>query len=108
MKILFTFGGIPHYLHALLNKLSSKSLDITVVTPQSGTATIGQGVKLVEATGYKNISILEKKMFYGKSGFPDLDNVVIKEQPDILVLGWPYFLQVFFQPSLLLLFLSFS
>ena len=100
MKILFTFGGIPHYLDALLNKLSSKSLDITVVTPQSGTATIGQGVKLVEATGYKNISILEKKMFYGKSGFPDLDNVVIKEQPDILVLGWPYFLQVFFQPSL--------
>ena len=47
MKILFTFGGIPHYLDALLNKLSSKSLDITVVTPQSGTATIGQGVKLV-------------------------------------------------------------
>ena len=46
MKVLFTFGGIPHYLNALLEKLYKKGVDIVVVTPQKGNATIGQGVKL--------------------------------------------------------------
>ena len=39
-------------------------------------------------------------MYYGKSGFPALPDIIADERPDIVVLGWPYFLQVFFQPSL--------
>lgn len=101
MKVLFTFGGITHYLDALLNKLSEKGLEIVTITPQNDNVTIGKGVKLVEAKGYKNIALLEKKMWYGKSALLGLTNVVKEEQPDIIVLGWPYFLQIFFQPSLL-------
>ena len=48
MKVLYTFGGIPHYLSAMLNKLCTKGVEITVVTPQKGNATIGKGVKMVE------------------------------------------------------------
>ena len=31
MKVLFTFGGIPHYLNAMLNRLQAKGVEITVV-----------------------------------------------------------------------------
>lgn len=100
MKVLFTFGGIPHYLNAMLNKLHGKGVEITVVTPQKDNATIGKGVKMVEGGTYKHLTTLEKKMPYGKSAYPALPEIVAEEQPDILVMGWPYFLQVFFQPRL--------
>ncbi len=100
MKVLYTFGGIPHYLSAMLNKLCTKGVEITVVTPQKGNATIGKGVKMVEGGTYKHLTTEEKKMFYGKSAYPALPDIVRKEKPDILVMGWPYFLQIFFQLKL--------
>lgn len=100
MKVLFTFGGMPHYLNAMLEKLQTKGADITVVSPQKGNATIGKGVKMVEEGAYRHLNTQEKKMYYGKSGFPALSDIIADERPDIVVLGWPYFLQVFFQPSL--------
>lgn len=100
MKVLFTFGGIPHYLNALLNRLHAKGIEITVVTPQEGNSTIGKGVKMVEGGAYKHLTTPEKKMFYGKSAYPALPEIIRDEQPDIVVMGWPYFLQVFFQPRL--------
>lgn len=100
MKVLFTFGGMPHYLNAMLEKLQTKGADITVVSPQKGNATIGKGVKMVEEGAYRHLNTQEKKMYYGKSGFPALPGIIADEHPDIVVLGWPYFLQVFFQPSL--------
>ena len=100
MKVLFTFGGMPHYLNAMLEKLQAKGADITVVSPQKGNATIGKGVKMVEEGAYRHLNTQEKKMYYGKSGFPALSDIIADERPDIVVLGWPYFLQVFFQPSL--------
>ena len=50
MKVLYTFGGMPHYLNAMLNKLQAKGVDIIVVTPQKGNANIGKGVKTVSYT----------------------------------------------------------
>ncbi len=100
MKLLFTFGGIPHYLNAMLNKLCEKGVEITVVTPQKGNATIGKGVKMVEGGTYKHLTTPEKKMYYGKTAYPALSEIVKEEQPDIVVMGWPYFLQIFFQPRL--------
>lgn len=100
MKVLFTFGGMPHYLNAMLEKLQTKGADITVVSPQKGNATIGKGVKMVEEGAYRHLNTQEKKMYYGKSGFPALPGIIADERPDIVVLGWPYLLQVFFQPSL--------
>ena len=91
---------MPHYLNAMLEKLQTKGADITVVSPQKGNATIGKGVKMVEEGAYRHLNTQEKKMYYGKSGFPALPGIIADERPDIVVLGWPYFLQVFFQPSL--------
>lgn len=100
MKVLFTFGGIPHYLNSLLNKLQEKGADITVVTPQKGNATIGKGVKMVDGGTYKHLTTPERKMYYGKNAFPALPEIIEEERPDIVVVGWPYFLQIFFQPRL--------
>ena len=91
---------MPHYLNAMLEKLQTKGADITVVSPRKGNATIGKGVKMVEEGAYRHLNTQEKKMYYGKSGFPALPGIIADERPDIVVLGWPYFLQVFFQPSL--------
>ena len=91
---------MPHYLNAMLEKLQAKGADITVVSPRKGNATIGKGVKMVEEGAYRHLNTQEKKMYYGKSGFPALPGIIADERPDIVVLGWPYFLQVFFQPSL--------
>jgi hypothetical protein len=35
MKVLFTFGGIPHYLNAMLNRLQAKGVEITVVSSKN-------------------------------------------------------------------------
>lgn len=101
MKVLFTFGGMPHYLKALLEKLQGfDGVEIVVVVPRKGNATIGRGVKMVEGGTFRLLPAPERRMPYGKSGFPSLPAVVRDELPDIVVLGWPYFLQVFFQPGL--------
>ena len=100
MKVLYTFGGMPHYLNAMLNKLHNKGVEITVITPQKGNATIGKGVKMVEGGTYRHLTAIEKKAFYGKSSYPSLPEIVREDKPDILIMGWPYFLQVFFQPRL--------
>lgn len=43
MKVLFTFGGIPHYLNAMLNRLQAKGIEITVVSPQKETQRLAKG-----------------------------------------------------------------
>ena len=63
MKVLYTFGGMPHYLNAMLNKLHEKGVEVTVVTPQHGNATIGKGVKMVEGGTYRHRTSTEKKEF---------------------------------------------
>lgn len=100
MKVLFTFGGIPHYLDALLNKLQEKGIEIVVVVPRKGNNTIGEGVKMVKGGQYNRIYTPETKGWYGKNAFQQLPGIISEQQPDIVVLGWPYFLQIFFQSRL--------
>lgn len=101
MKVLFTFGGMPHYLNALLNKLQQKGAEIVVVTPHKKSTVIGKGVKMVDDNAlFKRIYTTERKMFWGKPAFEDLPEIVCSEQPDIVVLGWPYFMQYYFQKGL--------
>jgi len=99
MKVLYILGGIPHYFDTLLKKQQKKGVEIVVVIPQEA-KTIGKGVKLVEGNSYKTILTQEKKMLYGKYAFPKLPEILKEEKPDIVIMGWPYFLQLFFQPKL--------
>lgn len=100
MKVLYTFGGMPHYMDALLNKIVTKGVEVTVVVPSSGNATIGKGVKMVDGGKYNRISSEESRMWYGKPGFKNLPAIISAESPDVVVMGWPYFLQVALQKGL--------
>lgn len=102
MKILYTFGGIPPYFDAQLNKLVQKGVDTVVVIPRKNSPVLGKGVKVIDSgnTAYKTIHTDEKMSFFGKSYFPHLPDIIRTEKPDILVIGWPFFLQFFFQPAL--------
>ena len=102
MKVLYTFGGLPPYFNAQLEKLAQKGINTVVVIPEKKSTILGKGVKVIDSlsTTYKTIHIEEKISFFGKSYFPRLPDIVREEKPDILVMGWPFFLQFFFQPKL--------
>lgn len=97
MKVLFVFSGIPPYMNALLNRLVDKGAEIITVIPDKKSNQLGKGVKVTdgEKASYRVIEINEKKSPAGKNQFPRLSSIIEQEIPDILVAGWPYFLQYF-------------
>lgn len=97
MKVLFVFSGIPPYANAMLNKMVEKNAEIVTVIPPGRSKVLGKGVRVINERDamYKIIDSREKKSLLGKNHFPDLPEIVEQEQPDILVTGWPYFLQYF-------------
>ena len=62
----------------------------------------GKGVKTLEKknASYKICHSKIKKMWYGKNALLDLKKVLIEENPDILVVVWPYMLHLFFDRSI--------
>lgn len=103
MKVLFVFGGIPLYMDRLLETLVSKGADITVLIPAEKSITFGKNIKTSDGEkSYKVIRAEEKRSrLSGKAYFPALKNILSEEAPDILVIGWPYFLQLFFDRGIL-------
>ena len=92
MKVLFTFGGMPHYLSALLGKIQQKEVvEICVVIPDAQGKSIGKGVKLTdEKEGFKIIKLTEYNSFLKKPFFNGFMSVIKSEKPDLIVIGWPY------------------
>lgn len=105
MKVVFTMGGITHYLSPLLDNIVRKGVDVVMVIPYTkDNRTIGKGVKLVSnEASYRIIYSVAKQGWHGKTMLTDLKMILNEERPDILVLGWPYFLQYFFDRQLRLL-----
>jgi len=103
MKVLFTFGGMPHYLQALLLKIQQKEgIEICVVVPDGKGKSIGKGVKLTqEETGFKIIKLPEYNSFFKKPFFKNFLSVIKSESPDIIVIGWPYIVPLSLKPKLL-------
>ena len=103
MKVIYLNTIISHYNHPMLNKLVTKGCELVMVIPQSESNTVGVGVKRNESMNqlYKVITTESPKAWYGKEYFPKLLSILKQEKPDILLLGWPYMLQLFFYPSIL-------
>lgn len=98
MKVLFVNTTITHYGHPLFNKVAAKGCELVVLIPQKNESTVGKGVKRNESKDqhYRVISTPSQKAWYGKDYLPELLPTIQKEQPNILVIGWPYMLQLFF------------
>ena len=102
MKILFTFGGMPHYLVALLNKISSKNIKVIVVQPKKSGQTIGKGVKQIDDNkNFETIYLKEYNTILNKQYFRNFYKIVKSEKPDLIVVGWPYILNLSFDFKLL-------
>jgi hypothetical protein len=101
MKVLYTDVGIPAYTHPLLEKMVSKGCDLTMLIPEKGNFA-GEGVKFTDekTISYKILYSKIKKMWYGKPALSDLKEILNKEKPDVLILIWPFFLQLFFDRSI--------
>ena len=84
MKVLFTFGGLPHYYNAILNKLNNvDGLEIHVVVPETNFNTIGKGVyQTQEGIKFRLHSLPEYKTYYGKSFFRNFLKLVKNEKPE--------------------------
>ena len=103
MKILYTNFGITSYLHPLLEKLATKECDIVMLLPKNNKNTIGKGIKWAneQNVSYRIRYSRSKKMWYGKYALTDLKRIIEEERPDILLIGFPYFLHLFFDRSIL-------
>jgi glycosyltransferase involved in cell wall biosynthesis len=94
MKVLFTFGGLPHYYNYVLSSLNDvKDLEIVVVVPAAEQSTLGSGVKQTsDGINFEIIYLPEYKTPYGNMFFKGLDRIILAEKPDIVVSIWPYIL----------------
>jgi glycosyltransferase involved in cell wall biosynthesis len=103
MKVLFTFGGITLYINRLLEILTEKGVEVTVVMAAGESAALGHSVKVNrEEKKYRVVKTPEvKSRWSGKPHFPALPEIIAAERPDIVVMGWPYFLDLYFNRNLL-------
>ncbi|MGE5500017.1 MAG: glycosyltransferase family 4 protein [Syntrophothermus sp.] len=100
MKVLFVFGGLPHYYNLVLSRLNEvEGLEIIVVVPSEEGQTLGDGVyQTKEGINFKTYHLKEYKNFFGKAFFRGFFDVIDKEKPDIIVAGWPYILSFYLNP----------
>lgn len=100
MKILFVQTTITRYMHPLLEKISDLGHTLVMLVPE--VAETGKAVKNTESTSckYQVVKSPTKKMWYGKSGYPQLQSILTTQKPDILLIGWPYFMQLYFQKGI--------
>jgi len=103
MKVLFTFGGLPHYLVSQLNSLNAtEGVEVVVVVPEKNGKTIGKGVKQTdEGIQFKVIYAQEYVTYYKKVFFKNFKKILSQEKPDILVTLWPYILGLIFYPRII-------
>jgi glycosyltransferase involved in cell wall biosynthesis len=103
MKVLFTFGGMPHYLIALLNKINdSVKYDVIAVIPEKQGKTIGEGVKQeFKNIKFKLIQTSEYSAYYKKPFLKNLKRIIKTEKPQIIITLWPYVLGFIFYPRLI-------
>ncbi len=103
MKVLYVNVTIPSYTHPLLERMVAKGCELTMLLPQNDDQTVGAGVKRAEAAdkSYRICYSRSKKMWYGKPALIDLKGILTEEKPDILMIGWPYFLHLFFDRSII-------
>jgi len=100
MKVVFIFGGLPHYYNFILNKLNDQpGLDVTVFHPETNNGSLGKNVHQDKKNiRFNTVAIEESKDLFGKNYFKHLIPKLKKEKPDIIVIGWPHILNFYSNP----------
>ncbi|MDO1444894.1 glycosyltransferase family 4 protein [Rhodocytophaga aerolata] len=92
MKVLFMFGGLPHYYNLVLNRLNQvPGLEVVVVAPSNQSKNVGAGVhQTLEGIDFKVHFLEEYQTVYGKTFFKNFSQLIRQENPDVIVTIWPY------------------
>jgi glycosyltransferase involved in cell wall biosynthesis len=92
MKVLFMFGGLPHYYNLVLNRLNQvPGLEVVVVAPANQSKNVGAGVHQTLAGIDFKVHLLEEyQTVYGKTFFKNFGRLIRQEKPDVIVTIWPY------------------
>lgn len=100
MKLMLLAGGLPHYYNLVLNKLQRDfNVEISVVVPKGNGATLGAGVyESTNGIEFKVYFQEEYTTYYGKKFFQGLRELIGKENPNILMVSWPYQVSFVFYP----------
>ena len=103
MKVLFILNGLTHYFNKVLNRLNSiDNFEIVTLVPSIGNKSLGTGVyTTIQDIGFKVYTSPENNRFYGKAFFNNFSQIIDEENPQIIVMMWPYVLELVFNPSLL-------
>lgn len=98
MKVLFIFGGLPHYYNSILNSINENpDIEVVVLKPKEKSGTIGEGVYETEYNiNFDTISGQEKMGWWRKPVFKNLSEHLASINPDAVVVIWPYILQFLF------------
>jgi glycosyltransferase involved in cell wall biosynthesis len=102
MKVLYTDLTITAYSHPLLEKLVSLGCELVMLLPENNDNTVGKNVKEAESKerSYRVLYSRSKRMWYGKPALSNLKKILLQEKPDILMMVFPYFLNLFFDRSI--------
>lgn len=102
MKVIYVNHTIPLYTHPLLQKIVDKGCELVMLLPLGDNGTVGKGVEVSQSNNnaYRICFSSSSKRWYGKVALMDLKSILIQERPDILMIGWPYMLQFFFEREL--------
>jgi glycosyltransferase involved in cell wall biosynthesis len=101
MKIIFTFGGLPHYYNYVLNRLNNlPSTEVKVIIPAKKSKSLGKGVHESDSEiTFGVIPLEEEKAWYGKLQFKNFIKTIEDEKPDVIVTIWPYVLGFVLNPG---------
>ena len=103
MKVLFLLNGLTHYVVPMLNKLDEvDGIDVIAVAANENSKNVGTGVYITdEGIKFRLLYLEEIQRFYRKTFFKGLKSVLLSEKPDVIILGWPFILELAFNPLLL-------
>lgn len=103
MNVAFLLSGLPHYIVKLLNLINNdENINIFSITPKSKSKTLGSNVFTLEKeNNFIDLKLEEYICWYGKPFFKNFFPTLIQNKIDAIVIGWPYFIHLVFNPVLL-------
>ncbi len=96
-KVLFLFGGTPHYYNAILNLIQRlPNYAVTVVSPMAQSRTFGEGVhQSTDGIEFEHVQLEEKQNADNSLAFKGLAEFLADSRPAILVTVMPYMQELF-------------
>ena len=98
MKVLYTNYIITPYTHAMMEKVASKGCELVILLPQTSDFFVGSSIESSKVTkhSYRTCYSTYAAGWHGKGVLLDINSILTQEKPDILMTGWPYIVQLFF------------